>query len=437
VAVIGVIVVLLGVLVSIALHEVGHMVPAKRFGVKVTKYMVGFGHTLWSRTRGETEYGIKAIPLGGYVRMIGMYPPARPAADGRVREGFFASLAEDARQVSAEEVGPGEESRTFYSLSVPKKLVVMLAGPGMNLLIAVVLIAVVVLGFGAPALTNTLGAVAPCVVAANEDRGCEAGDPAAPGAAGGLEAGDTVIRWNDAEVSDWAQVSEAIRAGGTDPATVVVLRDGEEVTLVVTPVLAERPVYAEDGSPVTDASGEQVTQEVPFVGIGPTYERVPQSIAAVPALTGDALVQTVRLVATIPQQVVDAWQAATGVEERGDGVMSLVGVGRIAGEITSVEADVYTTSDRVADLLGLLASLNIALFVFNLIPLPPLDGGHVAGALWEGVRRRVARWRGRPDPGPVDVARAIPLAYGVVVALIGMSLVLVYADIVAPITLGG
>jgi len=117
--------------------------------------------------------------------------------------------------------------------------------------------------------------------------------------------------------------------------------------------------------------------------------------------------------------------------------MSLVRVGRIAGEITAVEADVYTTSDRVADLLGLLASLNIALFVFNLIPLPPLDGGHVAGALWEGVRRRVARWRGRPDPGPVDVARAIPLAYGVVVALIGMSLVLVYADIVAPITLGG
>ena len=192
-----------------------------------------------------------------------------------------------------------------------------------------------------------------------------------------------------------------------------------------------------DGTALTDDNGDPVTQEVPFVGIGPAYERVPQAITAVPALTWDALVQTVGVVASIPQQVVDAWQAATGVEERGDGVMSLVGVGRIAGEITSVQADVYTTSDRVADLLGLLASLNIALFVFNLIPLPPLDGGHVAGALWEGLRRRVARWRNRPDPGPADVARAIPVAYGVVVALIGVSLVFVYADIVAPVTLGG
>ncbi len=436
-AVIGVIVVLVGVMISIALHEVGHMVPAKRFGVKVTKYMVGFGHTLFSRTRGDTEYGIKAIPLGGYVRMIGMYPPARAAADGRPREGFFASLAEDARQVSAEEVGPGEESRTFYSLSVPKKLVVMLGGPGMNLLIAVVLIAVVVVGFGTPAYTNTLGAVAPCIAPADAESGCAPGDPAAPGAAAGLEAGDTVLSWNGVEVSDWAGVSAAIRASGTDPATVVVLRDGETLTLTVTPVLAERPVYAEDGTALTEENGDPVTQEVPFVGIGPAYERVPQAITAVPALTWDAVAQTVGVVATIPQQVVDAWQAAVGGQERGDGVMSLVGVGRIAGEITSVQASVYTTSDRVADLLGLLASLNIALFVFNLIPLPPLDGGHVAGALWEGLRRRVARLRNRPDPGPVDVARAIPLAYVVVVGLIGMSLVLVYADIVAPVTLGG
>lgn len=434
--VVGVLVIFVGVLVSIALHEVGHLVPAKRFGVKVTKYMVGFGKTLWSTQRGETEYGVKAIPLGGYVRLVGMYPPARPRPDGSARTGFFATMAEDARAVTAQEVGPGEEGRTFYSLSVPKKLVVMLGGPVMNLVIAVVLITVVLVGFGTWSLTSTLSYVAPCVVAADEgDRECTPADPVAPGAAAGIQAGDQVMSWGGTAVEDWADLSAAIRAGGTGPTDVVVLRGGEEVTLVVTPAVAERPVVR-DGKVVTDADGVAVTEPVPYVGIGPATERVRQPITAVPGAVGNVVQQTGAVVLTLPQRVLEAGQAAVGARERTGDVVGLVGIGRVAGEIASLEATSYSLLDRFADLLLLLAALNVALFVFNLIPLPPLDGGHVAGALWEGLRRQAARLRHRPDPGPVDVARALPLAYAVVIVMIAMTLVITYADIVSPVSTG-
>src|SRR5699024_9247644 len=160
---VGVLVLVVGLVVSIALHEVGHLLPAKRFGVKVSQYFVGFGPTLWSRRRGETEYGVKAVPLGGYVRMVGMHPPARAGSPARRRADGRATLVEEAREFSLAEVAPGEEQRAFYSLSVPKKLVVMLGGPVMNLLIAVVLIAVTLVGFGMPAYTSTLDTVQECL----------------------------------------------------------------------------------------------------------------------------------------------------------------------------------------------------------------------------------------------------------------------------------
>jgi membrane-associated protease RseP (regulator of RpoE activity) len=165
---------------------------------------------------------------------------------------------------------------------------------------------------------------------------------------------------------------------------------------------------------------------------------VRQPASAVPGAVANAVSQTAGVVLSLPQRMVAVADAAFGDGERDPtGVVGLVGVGRVAGEIASIDAAQYTTAARVADLLALLAALNVALFVFNLIPLVPLDGGHVAGALWEGLRRQVARLRRRPDPGPVDVARAMPLAYAVVVLMLGMGLVLAYADIVRPITLGG
>ena len=157
--IVGVLGAALGVALSIALHEVGHLLPAKRFGVKVTQYMVGFGPTLFSRRRGETEYGVKVIPLGGYVRMIGMFPPRPGDAPGTLRAsstGRWALMAEEARQASAEEVAPGEERRAFYRQSIPKRLAIMFGGPFVNLLLGFGLLTVAMVGIGAPSYVPTV-----------------------------------------------------------------------------------------------------------------------------------------------------------------------------------------------------------------------------------------------------------------------------------------
>ena len=162
----GVLIIFVGIALSIALHEIGHLVPAKRFGVRVPQYMVGFGPTVWSRQRGETEYGIKAIPLGGYIRMIGMFPPKPGDLPGQVRTsstGRFSQLADEARAQSFEEVRPGDEDRLFYKLSVPKKVTVMLGGPMMNLLIAFLIFGGIFTLYGTAQTTPTVSAVSECV----------------------------------------------------------------------------------------------------------------------------------------------------------------------------------------------------------------------------------------------------------------------------------
>jgi membrane-associated protease RseP (regulator of RpoE activity) len=200
-------------------------------------------------------------------------------------------------------------------------------------------------------------------------------------------------------------------------------------------------VFDADGNPVMAADGQVATEKVGFLGVTPSRDLVPQPITEVPGYIGTSLAQTAGVVLRIPEKMVGVAKAAFGSGERDPtGPVSIVGVGRFAGEVASAEStDVVqlSLSDRFAQLLLLIASLNLALFVFNLIPLLPLDGGHAAGAIWEGTRRQFARLRSRPDPGPVDVARALPLAYGVASVLIGMSVLLIYADIVRPIRLGG
>ena len=157
--------------VSIGLHEVGHMVPAKKFGVKVTQYFVGFGRTVWSTRRGETEYGLKAIPLGGYVKLVGMLPPAKDDPLGRPRQsntGMFTQLISDARHAEAELIKPGDEDRLFYRLPWWKKVIVMAGGPTVNLVIAFLLFAGIFGIYGVPEPTTTVSAVSECVITAEE-----------------------------------------------------------------------------------------------------------------------------------------------------------------------------------------------------------------------------------------------------------------------------
>ncbi|EWT00347.1 zinc metalloprotease [Intrasporangium oryzae NRRL B-24470] len=445
--VLGVLVIVVGVALSIALHEIGHLVPAKKFGVKVTQYMIGFGPTVWSRRRGETEYGIKAIPLGGYVRMIGMLPPRPGDKPGELRTlstGRFSQMVDQARADSMEEVQPGDEDRVFYKLSPGRKIVVMMGGPLMNLLIAAVLLTGVITLYGLPQVAPKVGLLAECVPSATPTLQvpqpvCKPGDPVAPAKASGLQKGDRVLTIDGRDVTTWDQVSEAIRASQGRALSLVVQRGDGKVPITLKPAVIDRATFDAQGTPVAK-DGKPVLASMGYAGITPGQELVRTPLAEAPKFVWDRTVDTASIIVKIPQKMAGVVQAAFGSGERDpNGPISVVGVGRIGGEVAAMDipADEGGNWLKIAQLVLLIASLNLALFVFNLIPLLPLDGGHVAGAIWEAVRRGWARLRHRPDPGYVDVAKGLPIAYGMSLVLITMSVLLIYADIVKPINLFG
>jgi membrane-associated protease RseP (regulator of RpoE activity) len=445
--VLGVLIVVVGVALSIALHEIGHLVPAKRFGVKVTQYMVGFGPTIWSRRRGETEYGIKGIPLGGYVRMIGMLPPRpgdRPGELRRVSTGRFMQMADQARADSMEEIQPGDEDRVFYRLAPWKKIVIMMGGPVMNLLIAFVLLTGVITLYGLPQIAPKVGALSTCVPTAAPtlqvpQPTCQPGDPESPSKQAGLQVGDRVVAINGTKITTWDQVSNAIRDSHGAELTFVVQRDGTDRTVQVHPAVLDRATYAADGTPVVK-DGKLVLESMGFLGVVPGQELVKTSLVDAPAFTWDRTVETAGVLLKIPQKMGGIVQAAFGTGERDpNGPISVVGVTRIGGEVAAMDIPASEGGNwlKLVQLVLLIASLNLALFVFNLIPLLPLDGGHVAGALWEWLKKGWARLRHRPEPGFVDVAKGLPIAYGMSIVLIGFSVLLIYADIVKPVNLFG
>ncbi|WP_062377234.1 M50 family metallopeptidase [Demequina pelophila] len=428
-------VLVLGLLVSIALHELGHMIPAKRFGVRVSEYFVGFGPTLWSRRGRETEYGVKAIPLGGYVRLVGMIPPEDRVKPVR-STGRLARLIADTREASVEEIPEGEDHRAFYHLTWWRKVIVMMGGPLVNLVLAALIFTGVLFFVGTPGNpTLTVAQVTDCVPAAGAAV-CTAGDPASPASQAGLEAGDTITAVDGTPVAEWTELTTYVADRPGTPITLTVDRDGATETLTLTPALRERAVYDDAGEVVTDASGAILTEEVGYMGIAPTAETVRQGLGAGVALTGEYLARTAEVVVTLPEHVYHVARAAVGLEERSqESIMGVVGVGRVTAEISAADVEGYGIGEKVADMLMVLGGLNLALFVFNMIPLVPLDGGHVASALWQGIKNGWARVRGLPRPAPVDVARMMPLAYGVFGLLLVMGLILIYADIVAPVSI--
>lgn len=428
---VGIIVIVIGIAVSIGLHELGHFLPARRFGVYVGKFMIGFGPTIWSRKKGETEFGLKAIPLGGFVSLSGMYPPTE-SQNGR---GFtwFRKLVQDARDASAETII--DDSRSFYRQSVWKRLVIMLGGPLANLIIAAVLYVVLLSGIGVLKTTTTISSVSECVIPVSETRDtCGRDDPLSPANIAGIQPGDRVVSINSIAVTDWDSGMDIIRESAGVPQDFTVERNGSLLDLQVTPIAAERYAVAEDGTIVVDSEGNPQTRTVGFIGIAPKIERQQQSPLVAFQSLGDNVAQVGALVLQLPQKVYQVAESAFGNKKRDiNGPISVVGVGRIAGEITS-SAD-FDLGSRFAALIGILASLNIALFVFNLLPLLPLDGGHIVVALWEGTRNWIQRLRGKPSLPPLDTAKLVPITVAVTVLLVGVSALLIYADIVKPITL--
>ena len=427
----GVVLFVLGVAVSIGLHEVGHLVPAKKFGVKVTQYFVGFGNTVWSRRRGETEYGVKAIPLGGYVKLVGMLPPGRDDEPGRIRKsntGMFTQIISDARAAEYEHVEPGDEERLFYKLPWWKKVIVMAGGPTVNLVLAFLLFGGVFMLHGVLEPTTRVERVSDCVIAATEadlDRQCTDADPVAPAKAAGLLPGDEIVAMNGVEVTSWEQLTGLIRANRDGEATIEYVRDGETFTTTTNTTVSPRPDLEEAGEVV----------EVGFLGVQPEMVRDRKGPVFVVTTMGDYTWRTLEALGTLPVKLWEVGQAALGITERAqDSPMSVVGASRVAGEVASTTE--IPVGDRFVSLLMLLGGINLFVGMFNFIPLLPLDGGHIAGALYEALRRGVARLLGRPDPGYFDVAKLLPVAYVMAGVILVMSVVLIYADIVAPVRLG-
>lgn len=414
----GIALISLMLIVSIALHEAGHLLTAKHYGMKVTQYFVGFGPKIFSVRRGETEYGLKAIPAGGFCKIAGMTPlegeNGEPPRDLRA-----AGLA--ARQMPTR-TRP-DDRRLFLSYPAGQRVVVLVAGSAMHFLLAV-LLTFAALAVGGdlthdPGPSLTIQALAPCAEIA-PDGSCPPGAPASPAARAGLRPGDVISAVGGAPVASWNDFTAVVKRSAGTALPVEVRRAGRPVTVTVVPQAVSRPV----------PSGGSAT--VGFVGISPGFRPYPtygplRAAAATPGVLGQYVTGTFGNLDRYPRSVA---RLVEGKRRTGADLAGVVDIARIGGDITAAPQPPRV---KAGDLLLMGASVNFFVGVFNLLPLLPLDGGHVAIIGFENLRAWLARRRGRPDPGRVNPLRVLPIAYAVVAVFVGLSLLLIYAGLFNPI----
>jgi len=374
----------LAIAAVVMVHEAAHFVAAKWSGMKATEFFFGFGPRLWSIRKGETEYGIKAIPFGGYVKIIGMSNLER-------------------------NIAPEDEPRTYRQASYPKRMLVALAGVATHFVMAFVLLLVLLTAVGVPNYER------PSLTIGNLSR-LDTG--ASPAVEAGFKVGDRIVSVDGQTVSQWADVPPIIRVSPNRPVDFVVMRDGAPLTLTATPIALE---------------GEGGTTRG-FIGVGPkpTIETMGPVAASGRAVDDIWHLSTGSLKALgsffSPSSLRDyAGQltnannkdaaAAGGGDER---FVSVVGVARIAGQ--AAESGIF-------NVVYLLVLLNIFIGIFNLVPLLPLDGGHVAIGTYERLRSRLKEGKRYH----ADVGKMMPVAVAVIVILVLIGVTSVYLDIVRPV----
>ncbi|WP_102143487.1 M50 family metallopeptidase [Mycobacterium hubeiense] len=402
--VIGVVLFALAILVSVALHECGHMWVARATGMKVRRYFVGFGPTLWSTRRpnqlGETEYGVKAIPLGGFCDIAGM--------------------------TSVEELKPDEEPYAMYKQKTWKRVAVLFAGPGMNFVIGLVLIYAIAVIWGLPNLHPPTGAIVGetgCV--ATQISQDQMGECTGPGPAelAGIQPGDTVVKVGDTEVFTFEEMATAVRKL-TGPTEITLQRDGQTITTVVDVTPTQRWIREGDGEPAPQTVGAIGVAAAQFP---PTQYNALSAVPATFAFTGDLAVELGKSLAKIPTKVGALVDAIGGGERDPETPISVVGASIIGGDTVA--------NDLWVAFWFFLAQLNFVLGAINLVPLLPFDGGHIAIAVFEKIRNMIRSARGMVAAAPVNYLKLMPATYVILVVVVGYMLLTVTADLVNPIRL--
>ena len=375
----GIIAFIVALLVSVMIHEFGHYITAKRFGMRISEFFVGFGKKIWSTQRGETEFGVKVIPAGGYCKIEGMAPN--------------------------DQMLPGEEDRSFYKASSGRKLIVLGAGSFLHFVLGFLLLFTLFAGVGTNQVLPVIGEVVEGSVAATS----------------GIQVGDEVLSINGVKVTSWYKDVEVIRNSGGKEVVLTIDRQGQIITFRAEPRL-------------TEIDGEKryllgIVNEVGVKRFG-----LLSSISNSATVTKSFVTESIKSLMSLPSKIPALWgQTVRGEERDANGLVGVVGVARVSGE--AVGSDQLTVQERISTFLLIIASLNIFIGIFNLLPILPLDGGHMAVAIADEVRALFARMRGRPRPAGIDVTVLTPVTMVVFVILASLTLLLLVADVINPVVL--